>query len=135
MRKRNGFTLIEMLVACAIVITLAAMALPGILRYRYMGTAKRCIANIRLIQHARESYFHEHRDATAMTSCADVAPYLPLNSAKGELYENFKCGMNTYSFGTALTMLDTIVPCPNRSDPTGAIATTDPYYDHILRGN
>lgn len=55
MRERKGFTLIELMTAVAIITVLAAIGIPGMVRYRASGQAAKCVSNLRAIQVAREA--------------------------------------------------------------------------------
>lgn len=131
--RLRGFTLIELMVVILIILVLVTLAVPGLLRYRRVALAKKCVSNIRLIQHARESYFYDHPDQTAMAECSAVEPYLPLDSTRADMdhYDDYKCVDETYTFDTKLTDLATMPTCPKLA---GATAGTDhEYYGHFVK--
>src|SRR5262249_9819676 len=56
-RPRSGFTLVEMLVVIAIIITLAALLLPSVLKARDAAKSVQCVNNLREIGVAAVRYF------------------------------------------------------------------------------
>jgi prepilin-type N-terminal cleavage/methylation domain-containing protein len=56
LERDEGFTLIELLIVVAIIITIAAIAVPGLLRARQSGNEVSAIGSIRAINSAQESY-------------------------------------------------------------------------------
>jgi prepilin-type N-terminal cleavage/methylation domain-containing protein len=59
MRRRGGFTLIELMIALAIVAALAALALPGYHRFQLRSKAAEARANLASIATAENAYFGE----------------------------------------------------------------------------
>ena len=62
MRRMSGFTLVELLVAIAIISVLAALLLPVLSRARESAKRASCTNNLRQIGLAFELYLHEHKD-------------------------------------------------------------------------
>ncbi len=56
MKARKGFTLVELLMAVAILAVLAGVVVPRVLDYRKQARLARCEANISNIERAVESY-------------------------------------------------------------------------------
>ena len=56
-KKSRGFTLIEIMIVVAIVAILATIAIPNFLTYRMQSPRDICIANMKVILNAEESYF------------------------------------------------------------------------------
>ncbi|HEY6270412.1 MAG TPA: prepilin-type N-terminal cleavage/methylation domain-containing protein, partial [Terriglobales bacterium] len=52
----RGFSLIELLIVVAIILVIAAIAIPGLLRSRISANDARAIANIRTLNSAEVSY-------------------------------------------------------------------------------
>ena len=56
MKKKLGFTLVEIMIVVAIIALLTAIAIPAFLTYRRDARRSLCINNQRNIEHAKEAY-------------------------------------------------------------------------------
>ena len=54
MRKKSGFTLVEIMIVVAIIGLLTAIAIPAFLQYRTDTRTGLCVNNLRLLSHAKE---------------------------------------------------------------------------------
>lgn len=66
-QKKQGFTLVEIMIVVMIIGLLAAIALPSFQRARNEAREKSCINNLRLIEAAKDQYAIENNLATGAT--------------------------------------------------------------------
>ena len=87
LKRRQGFTLVEIMIVVAIIALLASIAVPGFLRSRKRSQASRIINDLRLIDGAVDMYAIEYNKTTGNTVLvADWTKYL-------------KAGTNLYRTG------------------------------------
>jgi prepilin-type N-terminal cleavage/methylation domain-containing protein len=85
--KKQGFTLVEIMIVVAIIGLLAAIAIPNFVKARTTSQQNACINNLRLIDAAKQQWALEQRKQTTDTPAAsgtDLQPYLG-RGANGEL--------------------------------------------------
>lgn len=79
MKKKLGFTLVEIMIVVAIIALLTAIAIPAFLRYREDARRSLCVNNMRNVEHAKESYaISENLRATQEIHWTNIAGYLNL---------------------------------------------------------
>lgn len=64
--SRQGFTLVEIMIAIVIIGLLAAMAVPAFSQVRKSSQAKTCVNNLRQIGSAKDQYFLENGGAPSI---------------------------------------------------------------------
>ena len=104
--KRKGFTLVEIMIVVAIIVLLAAIAIPNLLRARLAANEATAIAAMRTISTAMESYRAAQSPPaypatlTALTMPASNPPYIDTvlgGGAKGGYDFTPAGGGNVYS--------------------------------------
>ncbi len=80
-RRRQGFTLVEIMIVVAIIALLASIAVPGFLRARKRSQASRIINDLRLIDSAIDQYAIENNKKTGdSVGTADWTAYMKRGS-------------------------------------------------------
>src|SRR5271170_2263595 len=83
--KKQGFTLVEIMIVVAIIGLLAAIAIPNFVKARTTSQQNACINNLRLIDSSKQQWALEQKQTTTSTpSGSDLQPYLGRGS-NGEL--------------------------------------------------
>ena len=75
--KKQGFTLVEIMIVVAIIGLLAAIAIPNFVRARTQSQKNACINNLRQIDSAVQTWALENKKATSATvGYSDIKGYL-----------------------------------------------------------
>jgi prepilin-type N-terminal cleavage/methylation domain-containing protein len=85
--KKQGFTLVEIMIVVAIIGLLAAIAIPNFVKARTTSQQNACINNLRLVDAAKQQWALEQKKQTTDSPSAgatELQPYLG-RGANGEL--------------------------------------------------
>lgn len=124
LKRRYGFTLIEIMVVVMIIAILLAIALPNFLKAREKSRAKTCQANLRMITTAKEQWAMDNRKAGGDTPVPDNLVNAYIKGQVGVLPECPSGG--AYTIGN----VDTWPSCS-----IGDNGTADTIDDHVYAGS
>ncbi len=98
-QKKQGFTLVEIMIVVMIIGLLAAIALPSFQKARDSAREKSCINNLRLIQSAKDQYaIDANQPDTTQPTVADIEDYI-----KNGMPTCPVTGTNTYTISAITT--------------------------------
>ena len=115
LQNRKGFTLIELMIVVAIIGILAAVAVPGYLKFTKNAKTAEATGNLKTIADGAITYFEaEHcYDAGCMAPTNQLYPGIPTNTG--------------YAVSTQGTIVANAGKIGLKKSPSGAVPNTDPW--------
>jgi type IV pilus assembly protein PilA len=90
-RKQNGFSLIELLIVVAIILTIAAIAIPNMMRARISANETSAVASLRTISTAETTYASTYPTIGYSCSLVELGPPpsgTPVSSANAGILDD-----------------------------------------------
>ena len=128
MRKQKGFSLIELLIVVAIILIIAAIAIPNLLRSRMAANEASAVGSIRTLNTAEVTYSSAYTDVGFTTTLANLGPNA--NTCTGA----------TGATSTGACLIDNVLGSGTKSGYTFALSagsggTTTPQYTFAVNAN
>jgi type IV pilus assembly protein PilA len=147
MRKQNGFSLIELLIVVAIILIIAAIAIPNLLRARMSANEASAAGSVRSINNAEASYNAAYSNvgfSTSLPALGGTNPCTPSSSSGCFIDTGLSNGTKSgYSFAvqvgsipaaSGLNLSYSVIATPQALDITGSRYFCS-FEDFVLRSS
>ena len=104
LKKQKGFSLIELLIVVAIILIIAAIAIPNLLRSRMAANEASAVGSIRTINTACVTYSTTYPDVGYPTTLAQLKPAAAATSANADLIDSVLAGGTKSGYSFTMTV-------------------------------
>src|SRR5258707_6772889 len=104
LKKQKGFSLIELLIVVAIILIIAAIAIPNLLRSRMAANEASAVGSIRTINTAAVTYSTTYQSAGYPTTLAQLAPAASASSTAADLIDSVLSGGTKSGYTFVMTV-------------------------------
>jgi prepilin-type N-terminal cleavage/methylation domain-containing protein len=105
LNRKQGFTLVEIMIVVAIIGLLAAIAIPNFVKARTTSQKNACINNLRQIDGAKQQWALENNAAPTVTPTQEnISPYLGRDAAATTSTVTCPAGGTGATFATSYTI-------------------------------
>ncbi len=102
-KNQKGFSLIELLIVVAIILIIAAIAIPNLLRSRMAANEASAVGSLRTLNTAAVTYSSTYPSVGYPGSLGSLAPASPATSAASDLVDSVLSGGTKSGYGFAWT--------------------------------